>query len=74
MGDGEGLIVFQKKNNQHHIMMWMRGLQNYKDGSLPRRKKGSPDALIPDALIPDGYFMLFNIIAKRIFIFTKKHK
>ena len=23
MGDGEGLIVFQKKNNQHHIMMWM---------------------------------------------------
>ena len=57
MGDGEGLIVFQKKNNLHHIMMWMRGPTKLKSGSLPLRKKGSPDALIPD-----GYFMLSSLL------------
>ena len=48
MGDGEGLIVFQKKNNQHHIMMWMRGAYKIKKWIVTAKKKGSPDALIPD--------------------------
>ena len=49
--------------------MWMLGPTKLKSGSLPlRKKKGSPDALIPDALIPDGYFLPFGPLRSAIAI------
>ena len=68
MGDGEGLIVFQKKNNQHHIMMWHVGalmgalifLWEYLPGSLV----APPEANCSEGIIylvmimklQDGYY------------------